>query len=352
VTTVRCWRDVWSMGHRLTDLDQRIINLLGHLPFLWPEGVTAFLDRWGMATVYGRLRFLEEAALLASVRVVLDPGRSPRFYHLTDQGLAVLAAATGRDPVDLARENRIRGSDLRALLPSLAQLRSTYRLLIALATSRPGRPDIVAWDRCWRPGRTNHRGRLTSLCPARVILSWDGINRESFLLVADRGCFPIRTYQDALRTWLRNAEFERSRLLPLIVATASTERALAWDRTLGAVGWMAACRDARIVTWDMLSAGDVDRGPLVVSRRVPEHATHPAASPPPPVSRASYRLIPRPVRVISREPNTRPGVALDPAEVTSTLTPADRSVLDLIGRHPFLDRHDLEVWPTTLSRKI
>lgn len=295
-----------------------------------------------MSTIYARLRILEDAGLIAAVRVALDPGRSPRFFHLTDRGLAVIATVWARDSGELAREKGIRGLDLRMLLPGLAQLRATYTMLIALATVAPGDVEILSWEWSWRPNRARRRvARPVGVYPSLVTLSLDQIQCQSFLLLADRATFPVQLYQEALAVILRGQSVRRNGIPPLLVAAPPGGRVRSWENLLSALGRSrgVAFPAVRIATWDGL---DNELAGVVGSSEARWSVLTPPDESPKGVQRLPVDgMIPRSVGPILPRSVDRRSARCHLAHLAATLRPAERALLDLLGRHPFLAPDDL-----------
>src|SRR5262249_49939973 len=64
--------------------------------------------------------------------------------------------------------------------PGLPHLRAGYELLAALAAGRPGRPDLLAWERPWRRRyrRATAKAPVTAVLPAYAALAWAGLDDE------------------------------------------------------------------------------------------------------------------------------------------------------------------------------
>src|SRR3954451_2021718 len=142
------WRDADAAARRLAEraADRRTLLLLARLPLADEALLERLAGLRGGASVYRSLARLAADGLAGAVRPRLQPGHAPQRWYLTDLGLAALAPDQRFEPEPLARRNRLRGDDLLALAPGLPHLVATYDLLAALAASRPGPPDLLAWE--------------------------------------------------------------------------------------------------------------------------------------------------------------------------------------------------------------
>lgn len=312
--------------------------LLARLPFVYARVLQQLAGLRGGASIYRSLARLEEAGLVANVRPTLRPDRAPRLYHLTDLGIATVAIDQRRDPRHLAHRNHLRGRDLQALIPALPQLVAAYGLLGALAAARPGRPDLLAWERPWRRHyqRPTAKAPVAVALPAYAALAWESA-AGTYLLLPDLGGTPLRLYRAALDHLLVLRGFQGDDFPALVVATSERGRAAAWEELIEEVrrvrreAPLAVC----VTTWDELGTGPEALAGLASLRPLP-----------------GDRLI-QPLR--ARALGTRrPGGLLPElvgdglatfsttsavdtlALVALELGPADRALLDLVGRHPFL----------------
>ncbi|HZS15732.1 MAG TPA: replication-relaxation family protein, partial [Candidatus Dormibacteraeota bacterium] len=256
-TNRRHWRDVEAAAKALEQrpADRRTLLLLATLPLLSEEVIQRLAGLRGGASVYRGLRRLADDGLIAAVRPSLQAGHGPRLWYLTDLGLAVVALDQGVEPEPLARRNRLRGADLLALLPGLPQLQAGYELLAALAASRPGPPNLLAWERPWRRRyqRPTAKAPVAATLPAYAALAWEG-RAGAYLLLPDRGTAPLRLYAPALDHLLVLRGVQAGELPTLVIATTDPGRATAWRalleeaRRARSEAPLAAC----IATWDDL----------------------------------------------------------------------------------------------------
>jgi hypothetical protein len=351
-TNRRHWRDAEAAVEvlRRRPADRRSLLLLATLPLLSEEVIQRLAGLRGGASVYRGLRRLADDGLIRAVRPPHQPGHGPRLWYLTDLGLAVVALDQGVEPEPLARRNRLRGADLLALLPGLPQLQAGYELLAALAASRPGQPNLLAWERPWRRRyqRPTAKAPVAATLPAYAALAWEG-RAGAYLLLPDRGTAPLRLYAPALDHLLVLRGVQAGELPTLVIATTDPGRATAWwalleeARRARSEAPLAAC----IATWDDL-------------RQRPETLADPATEPvwPVPALVQQVRLRPRrPRRSAGPLPRFvdaavfRPGhgsAADGPGRVVLGLSPSALELLDLVGAHPFLPPDRLAVllgWP-------
>lgn len=333
------WRDAERSVADLRDhpADRRHLFLLARLPLAPPRLISRLDGAAGGASAYRSLARLATAGLIAARRVPLRPGSSPRLLYLTDLGLAVVALDQGIDGRDLARRNRLRTADLLALLPGLPCLLACYELLGILASSRSGRPDLLAWERPWRRRHQldgTNRSVSASL-PAYAALSWDQ-GQGAFLLVPDLGAFPVRLYRATLRRLLILRQHLACMLPPIVVATTGIERADLWRELLGDVA--RDCRQcpihARLVAWETALADLADSWPNAEQNNDELSALAALHSRRAPKRYASGRCVPRQVQdevfVLPQGEDAKLGIA------AVRLGPEDHRLLDLIGHHPFL----------------
>lgn len=357
-TTRRHWRDAEASVEALRrrPADRRSLLLLATLPLLDEPVLRRLAGLRGGASVYRGLRRLAADGLAAAFRPPRRPGHAPRLWYLTDLGLATVALDQGVEPEPFARRNRLRGDDLLALLPGLPQLLAGYELLGALAASRPGQPDLLAWERPWRRRyqRPTAKAPVAATLPAYAALAWDG-RAGAYLLLPDRGTAPLRLYRPALDHLLVLRALQGGDLPTLVIATTDPGRAAAWRALLEAVrrarseAPLATC----IAMWDEL-------------RQRPEtladEASEPARTAPELVQQA--RLRPgRPRRSAGPLPRFMDGTVLlggagsaagGPGRVVLGLSPSELELLDLIGEHPFLPPDRLATllgWPLAAQRQ-
>src|SRR5438093_3665995 len=234
----RRWRDAEAAARALRErsADRRTLLLLARLPLVGEPVLQRLANLRGGASVYRSLGRLASAGLVAGMRPPIQSGHAPQLWYLTDLGLAVVALDQGVEPEPLARRNRLRGDDLLALAPGLLHLLATYELLAALAASRAGPPDLLAWERPWR--RRYHRptakAPVTATLPAYAALAW-GEAAGDWLLLPDRGTAPLRLYRptlDHLLVLRGLGRIHAGEPATLAVATTDAGRAAGWRALL------------------------------------------------------------------------------------------------------------------------
>jgi hypothetical protein len=334
-------RDARAALDHCTAADRCILRLLVRLPFLWAEAIAVLHGLAGAASVYRSLRRLEAAGLTVGVRVPLRPGASPRLYYPTDAGLA--ATSLSRGAAQPPPQRGARSAALLAAAPGLPQLVASYELLMVLAGSRVGRPSVIAWERPWRRRYQPPTAKqpVSVQLPAGAVLSW-GDTPTAYFLLPDLGGAPVRAYRATLGRLLVLRHLAGGELPPLVIGTTTAGRAEAWDWLLDDVS--RARNEAPLARWittwadlhDGHAAGDAGgrRGLTLHQLPVCQLTGHSLdacelARPAPPWA----GLAPSSRR--SRSSSDRLG------QVALRVTPADHSLLELIGRHPFLTADDL-----------
>ena len=331
-----CWRDAEDTCTWLQDRAQPhyLLSLLMHLPFA-DALLLARLDGLEQETaVYHHLNLLHRAGLIAATRIPLGPGSSPHRFHLTDLGLATLALDSGCEPSALARRFHLRRADLFALLPGLPQLTAAYEVLGALAASQPRRPSLLAWERPWHARwRSPTRKSWNSVSlPACARLSWDG-RPQAYLFIPDLEAFPMRLYRTILDRLLLLRRAQGSPLPPLVVVTGQG-RVARWNELLRETARERLDRPlvASVVAWQDL--------PTALEHVTAQHSaevqhvdnTAPPIHLPPLRHRRGNTPLPHLVgSSLDDSPNHHDGNA-----VALKLSPAQRLLLDLVARHPFL----------------
>ena len=276
---------------------------------------------------------------MANVRPTLRPDRAPRLYYLTNLGIATVAIDQHRDPRDLAHRNHLRDRDLQALVPALPQLVAAYDLLGALAAARPGRPDLLAWERPWRRHyrRPTAKAPVAVALPAYAALAWDSA-AGTYLLLPDLGGTPLRLYRAALDHLLVLRSFQGDDFPALVVATSDRRRAAAWEAMIEGVrrvrreAPLAVC----VTTWDELKTGPEALAGLASLRPLPGDRLIQPLRARALGTRRPGGLLPELVGDDLATSSTTTSSVGSLALVALELGPADRALLDLVGRHPFL----------------
>jgi hypothetical protein len=339
------WRDAersaeWLQskpGHR------RTLLFIAQLPFVPERVLERLAGVRGGASIYRSLARLRETGLVASITPSLSPGRSPDLFYLTDLGLGTIAIDRDIDLAHLVRQLHLRDTDLLSLLPGLSQLVATYDLLGALAASQEGQPRLLAWERPWRRRyqRPTAKAPISVTLPAYAALSWDGTT-GAYLLIPDLGSFPLRLYRPTLDHLMRMRHM-RERAFPiLIVATPGQRRMAVWEKLLEEV-WRARLEIpllACLTTWGGLGTGLARLEQLGEVQQMPEEHLIQRIRWQPLRRRQGNRPLPRPVGD-ALAASARSTVAEGLGRIALTLSPADRSLLDLVACHPFLPRERL-----------
>src|SRR5262249_39598248 len=141
------WTDAADALARLGEAERRGLGLLGRLALVEARLLAQLCGHRGPAASYRTLGRVLDEGLADRIELPLGSGRSPGLWHLTDLGLATLTLDEGAEPAHLARRYGLRRRDLLALLPGLLRLAACHELLAALAASRPGPPELLAWER-------------------------------------------------------------------------------------------------------------------------------------------------------------------------------------------------------------
>ena len=342
------WRDARAAAAALAErtADRRTLLLLIRLQFAGEPVLERLCGLQGGASVYRGLRRLCEDGLVDALSPSLRSGHEPRLWYPTDLGVATVALDQGVEPEPLARRNRVRGSDLLGLLPGLPQHLARHELLAALAASRSGTPDLLAWERPWhrRYQRPTAKAPVTAALPAYAALAWGEVAR-AYLLVPDPGAAPLRLHRPVLDHLLVLRGLHGGELPALVVATSDTGRAAAWRALLEEARRTRseAPLAAVVATWDAIRAGpelladpaaDVPRLAETLVQRVRLRAGRP---------RHPDARLPCFVGDALRAPDTRPHVAEGLGRVALSLSGCDRDLLAFAGRHPFVPSERLAV---------
>lgn len=330
------WRDAEAAASRLTESDRRALLLLVRLPLIWEAAIERLYGLRGGASVYRCLARLRTMGLIAEMRPALRPVRNPGLFHLTDLGIATVALDQQVDPEYLARRARLRGADLLGRLARLPHVLAVYDLLAALADSRTGPVDLLAWEQPWRRAftRPTRRAPISVELPAHAVLSW-GSQAASCLLVPDLATHPLHVHRHLLAQLLAMRHLAVDAFPTLAVATIDARHA-AWHHLLRDVARERgeAPLSGDVATWrevreDRASFDQVALSIRPTSTFSARHLQLPLLDPRPP-----GRPIPQPVaRDLSRAALT--------AHQLLTLTGMERDLLDLIGRHPLLSPDSL-----------
>ncbi|MCW5848972.1 MAG: replication-relaxation family protein [Anaerolineae bacterium] len=349
------WRDAEAAAKSLSDADRRLLLLLVRLPFSSVKLLAQLNGLSGAASVYRTLNRLRETGAVGALQSPFRSGHTASLLYLTDLGLATLAVAEGVEPRGLARRARIRGQDLLDLFPGLPHLVACYELLSALAASQAGQPDLLAWERPWRrryrPGTAKSLSRVE--VPAYAAFAWGALSAE-YLLIPDLGLVALNTYRPLLNRLLAWRRAQAGRLPPLLVAAPHAGRVEGWRWLLKDVsrGQREAVLTVVVTTWDQVHTGKLDVSPCSGQRRLQAEGLVQRLQAPAIQPRPSGRPIPG--LVDGRLAAGAKGAGQRRGGIARELTATDRSLLDFLGRHPFLSALDIATvmnwsltWATT-----
>ena len=118
---------------RLTGGKRELLGLLSHMPFLDRLEMVA-VSGWSRGAVYEAVRQLEDAGLVGSVPHAVDPIAPTRRFHLTANGLRLLASEEKMEVDDLLRDRPVSARWRRVLLERLDALAVVYRVTSAVAS--------------------------------------------------------------------------------------------------------------------------------------------------------------------------------------------------------------------------
>ncbi len=340
------WADALAAAQELQDRerDQWVLWTLARLPFLSEEVLEqlAGVTRRGL---YPRVNRLTRSRMVAAIAPSLVAGHNPRLLYLTDLGVATTAVLLGVEPEVFACRTGVSHRHLIRLIPKLPGLQATYRLLGALAVILPQPPSLQRWEQPWRPCYL----RPTTNTPSRVQVSafaaFD-VNRRlaRCVLVSDRGLVPMRAYRSVLNHLLTMRTMDSGSVPMLIVATDAGRRTRAWEAALQEAAEihreapLAAC----IAKWSDLRASLRAHGAIQLGSSVEPPSDVLSGLPRLEDPRVSYR-IPKIVGSLDEMDQRSPQVEERLAWTSLSVSPADRQLLDLLGRHPFLSDGQLAV---------
>lgn len=332
------WREASEAVEWLHDREScaQILRLLARLPLLQVCVLQQLLGLRGGASVYRSVDRLKSRGLVATVQPPVYQTHSPRLLYLTDLGLATLALDQDAEPQNIVRRLHLGREDLLALVPQLSDLLATYELLGAAAASRPGRPDLLAWERPWRRSFPRPRGKTLArvTLAGHAILSWGG-QFGSYLLLPDRGILPPGSYRLTLDHLFALRRSRMGSLPSLVIATTSRERKAGWERLLQETWHVRreAPLPARVVRWSDLGR-DLEQLPVTELGERRRHIVIPiqlrTLRPRRPAS-----PIPRYVGD-SLTPLTQPEPEAHLGRIVLSVTPVDHDLLEQVGLHPFL----------------
>lgn len=337
------WGDAERMAQWLAarQTESEILTLVARLPFLNAATIGPLIGLQAGGHLYRCLVRLGTRHLIDTIRPVLQPGRSPDLFYLTDLGLATLAVLRQVDPIDLAKQNRLRRRDLLERVTRLPLLLACYELLALLAPSQLEAPRLRAWECPWRRRfqPATRKAPVSITLPAGVTLAGSDDVR-AYLLLPDLGSCSVRAFRATLDRLVVLRGQQRARFPTLVVATLDRGRAAIWHDVLEEV--REARREApiaaRVATWPELQVEAETSRPR---RTWPRWAEKQEPAGPMSLVTSSDRPVPGFIGNLTmggRSPNGKRSAL---GRVALDLTPADRALLDMLARHPFLSTDDL-----------
>lgn len=326
------WAAVVRAADGLCCSEQQLLEVVARLPLVPIRQLLPFSVTSERSTYASVARLVERGLVSSFTGPAEGAGRRPKLLLLTNVGLAVLACWMELDPVGLARGWNLERTGLRPLIGELPGLLRSYALLALLAETGPCRARLCAWARPWRwrapflPG-----GGIRGLqLPAFAELAWRNRSSERpphrYVLIADGGGLSPLALRPQLARLARLQQTTELAVPTLAIATTSERRVEAWQSVLARVGSSRQARPLRaeVATWDNWRTR-TRRG------RVPRAQA--AGMPPRAADRLSldggreaWQQIPRPIDLRDATIWVR----------RWDLAPGERTMLDLIGRHPFL----------------
>jgi protein involved in plasmid replication-relaxation len=318
------------------EIDLRLRQLLAHLPLAPLNVLAPFVGR-PESTLQRHVKNLIDGELVGSMANPLPSrGRPSRLLYLSCLGLAA-ARSAGVEPSRLARR-LVSGGQSEGIVPPSQQLPgllAAYELVRLLAAGGPGLAHLAVWEWPWRrvvmPLTGARRAPRVVRMPAAAAIAWtgtdgvDGPVPKHYVLVPDTGGLAQGAVRASLGHLARYQAVSQVQLT-LVIATTTPRRATGWTTLVESV-----CRQrglpplhAEIATWTELRGVAARAGSCLprASRGAPRApvtwsgaAVDTGAAPP--------NLLPRP----GRKPQAPSSIRLGAM---------DRSVLDLVARHPFL----------------
>ncbi len=395
------WGDVAETAHQLSPAEWRTLLLLARLPLLWTGAVATLCGLRSASRVHAHVARLRAAGLVDTCRPSLWPlpwpgrGHPPRLLYLTDAGAAAvaLAAPSGAatddgasgpatmsgDAFSCGADRPVRVAPLPAMIPGVAHRAAAYALLAWLARERQGTAQLLGWEMPWRgrqtPGALGGTagvrpagGARTVTLPAGAFLGWrssadEGATTAAYVLLPDLGTAPVAAFREALagltvlaHRWHAGGATAQGSggegvacAQPgqprggreLVIATVGRRRGDAWQRLLDDVADVRglAPLPVRITTWQRVLGVQPPRvagagGDPLRPARVRPTAPSPA--------RLGRNI---PTAIVHGSTLAAAGVRL---------RTADRMLLDLVGRHPFLAVDDLAAllgWVPAAARR-
>jgi hypothetical protein len=333
------WRTVAREADQLRRIDQEILELIGRLPLVPMGQLLPFSAVRGPRAVYACISRLAARGLVITI---VGPGNGvgPRHHLLllSNLGLAVLSWRRNVEPAGLAREWGLHQRALRTLISVLPAQLGSYALLGLLARTGPHPALLQAWSRRWRWDGSSRPGRSCRglTFAAYVALAWGEVEGKrlngSYLLVADAGGLSPVALRPELAALARLARTAKLAVPTLVIGTTSERRVDAWLALLEGLesSRNAGPLQARVDTWRRWHAQagttpppgpitDAHSNSYAVAGQFCNHERQP------------WKTVPRPIDVSTVTTGVRDW----------DLAPRERTVLDIVGRHPFLPRRML-----------
>ena len=325
----------WSLAEReseaLSPVEERMLETIGQLPLVTADCLLPFAGGCGRRALYQRLAALERRQLIASTSGPPEGSWRPRRLVLLDNpGLAVLARRGGTEPRALARSWRLHRAGLEALCQRLPAVLATYELL-GLVAGVMQRAELLMWRLPFRwvvPTTTAAGGQREPVVRigACATVRWEtseGQRLGDYVLLADTGGLSPGALRRHLGTLSRVRGEVGADGPAVLVASTSERRVDAWKALLDEI---ASSRnggplEARVDSWEAWRSGQV-----LLPSGSPKHLPVPATAPSPIEEGLRRGSIPRPIDVRRAR-----------RFVASWYLGADhRTVLDVVGPHPFL----------------
>jgi hypothetical protein len=340
------WADALATAQALQnrERDRWVLWKIAQLPFLSEEVLEqlAGVTRRGL---YPRVNRLTRSRLVGAIAPSLVAGHNPRLLYLTDLGVATTAVLLGVEPEAFACRTGVSRRHLIRLIPKLSGLQATYRLLGAFAAILPQPASLQRWEQPWRHcyfrPTTNTPSRVQ--LPAFAAFAVDG-RPIRCLLVSDQGLVPMRSYRSVLNHLLAMRTMDCGSVPMLVVATEAGRRMRAWEAALQetAENHREAPLSASIANWSDLRAGLRAHSAIQLGSPVEPPSDMLSGLPRLEDAPASRRL-PKIVGSLDELDQRSPQVEERLAWISLAVSPSDRQLLDLLGRHPFLSNGQLAV---------
>jgi hypothetical protein len=300
-----------------------LLDVVGWLPLVPTTCLLPFTASQSRTALYSSIGRLIARGLVKGYAAPSEgPGGRRRLVLITEAGLQTLAAQRGVSCGQLALERGLSPGLIRALIRHLPSALSQYLLLEALAGAAPCSARLVAWRRGFLlAGSEASRRRMAESLMACAALEWDG-RASDYLLIADSGGLSPLEARRQLVNAIRMRQAAGLGLATVAVATTSPARCEAWRTLLHTLPAGHTLR-SEIDTWPAWSA-----------RASPANTTHGRRS------RVREPLCSSPIDQVVVGPEA--GFHILGARAVSRelrnwdIPVGQRAVLDLLGRHPYV----------------